>query len=159
MPEGSPIAALLKIWTMISKTKSQFFNAFHPLQSLKFSAAGAIPARVALVWCFSWVAISPAAVVAGAGWYLLEPPAQPRISKGEEKIFAITDAPLSQWEHVRSYDKAADCEKAKKDRSASALRDTEDKQYADQKDTFILLYIEASNSRCVASDDPRLLGQ
>ena len=143
----------------VPKTKSQFFNAFHSPQSWKFPAAVAITGRVALVWCFSWVAISPAVVVAGAGWYLLKPPTQSRISEGEEKIFAITDAPLSQWEHAGSYDKAAECEKAKKDLSASALRDMGDNRDSDLKEIFIVLYTQASTARCVAFDDPRLLGQ
>jgi hypothetical protein len=65
------------------------------------------------------------------GWYLLVPPSQD------------TNLPISQWNHIGSFDTAAECEKNRVDLHRQNLNDP-------AKDQLILL------SECIASDDPRL---
>jgi hypothetical protein len=72
-----------------------------------------------------------AAALALVGWYLMAP------------LSLQTNLPISEWNHIGSYDKATDCEDG---RVALAEKNKHDPQ----KYRLILL------SECIASDDPRL---
>jgi len=123
---------------------------------------------VLLVWgSFAW---------AGQGWYLLLPP---KSSCPPEKICAEwdTNAPLSQWEHVRASDSAQECELTRIDgyeqalqratrlqkNTANAVKEAQSANDREKLTTLRRMQMEGmnamtqyGNSRCIASDDPRL---
>ncbi len=100
---------------------------------------------------------------AGAGWYLLAPPQATR--DGQALVGVNTQAPLSQWQAVASFDQARECEetrarwidlgyktleRAPKDVASRVARWDEPEQLAwSQALTDITV-------RCIATDDPRL---
>jgi hypothetical protein len=116
---------------------------------------------------------------AGGGWYLLIPP---RSSFNEHEAFLrgfkiLDSKPLSEWGQEGAYDSAAECEAAKSshvgveqryyEKSAEAYR----KDLGANTDPVALklqrYFTENANatvdaylaSRCVRSDDPRLVGR
>ncbi len=116
-------------------------------------------------------------VAAGNGWYLLKPPLRQGVTDEEilrqfpqwkglskEKLHEIApevmgdwDAPLSEWVYIGSFDMAAECEKVKIRLMKAALaREPElrlkyPNGYPTMESTFL------RESRCIASDDPRLM--
>jgi hypothetical protein len=76
-----------------------------------------------------------AAALALVGWYLMVPP----IRDGK-----VIDVPVSQWEHLDSFDSARECR--------VAGYKYQDRQKAEKKP-----YPGAWE--CIASDDPRLKGK
>lgn len=78
------------------------------------------------------------------GWYLMAPPLNSDLKVNYHAL-------LSQWVLVASYDRAAECEKERtrrlKQAAAEPIKDST---------TALLEFSEASNSVCIASDDPRL---
>jgi hypothetical protein len=91
-----------------------------------------------------------AAALALVGWYLIEPPFT-RLPNG--LYDARTDAPLSEWNHVFSFDEASLCETARSIRVNFAKQDaTKKPQSSDEAFMAAIgLYCE-----CIATDDPRL---
>jgi hypothetical protein len=92
-----------------------------------------------------------AAALALVGWYLLGPP-----QRGESANFD-TDAPLSKWKVINSFDNLGACEQGRiieqgrwYDRAARDTPGTKDAI----KDAIMLILLDSA--KCVASDDPRL---
>lgn len=102
--------------------------------------------------------MAPAASWAG-GFYLLVAP---------RKVSGAADsgAPLAQWSHEMSYDSARECEAGRVERfrrraslerpGAPAPRPREDGGAPAELDEEVLRHAMNAESRCVASDDPRL---
>jgi hypothetical protein len=118
-------------------------------------------------------------VEGGVGWYLLKPPLRTGI-KDEEilqlypewrgstkrelheiapQVMGDWHAPLSRWIHEGSFDSAAECERARVrliEFEKSREREIREK-YPDGYPTLGTTLMR--NSRCIASDDPRLLNR
>jgi hypothetical protein len=111
-------------------------------------------------------------VIAGQGWYLMAPPAHPNIlwaasCVSEGKIPAQNcalvavdrNAPLSKWKQVSAHDSANDCEStigkflalARSDRAKTQSNGNRNEEFAAR-----VRELTWEDSRCVASDDPRL---
>jgi hypothetical protein len=103
-----------------------------------------------------------AAALALVGWYLLMPPLKNKS--------VATDAPLSTWKLVNSFDTASDCEN-----SRSSLIEQAKKTASQENKDFEATRGDGSNSqnletlqqlyflevvvplqKCIATDDPRL---
>jgi hypothetical protein len=91
-----------------------------------------------------------AAALALVGWYLIEPPFS-RLPNGQYD--AQTDAPLSKWFHVASFDKASLCEAA---RNIRVNAGKEDVTKSPQSDSEKLMAAIGLYCECIATDDPRL---
>ena len=90
-----------------------------------------------------------AAALALTGWYLMIPPA---IEEHSNHRLYTKAAPLSQWQMLKSFDTAKECEGAV-EALAKPLRAAIDQQQHLSLDDMRPLY-----ARCFASDDPRLRG-
>jgi hypothetical protein len=91
-----------------------------------------------------------AAALALMGWYLIDPPFV-RLPNGQYD--AKTDAPLSEWLHVASFDEASLCEAARAFRVNAGKEDaTKDSQSNDEK----VMAAIGPYCECVSTDDPRL---
>src|SRR5260370_20513328 len=104
--------------------------------------------------------LSRAAALALVGWYLMLPP------MNEKGVFS--DAPMSDWDQIESFENAAACEQALR-LSQDALSATSDQEFkersqqeAAQNGKMIISKVDAlrraNNGKCIASDDPRLKG-
>ncbi|MGO9061540.1 MAG: hypothetical protein ACLQU2_29820, partial [Candidatus Binataceae bacterium] len=95
-----------------------------------------------------------AAALALVGWYLMMPP----FHKDSEGMIdgLMSHAPVSQWDHVKSFDTAQACETGWKqniDHRMSSLRqfNLADSRLGD------LWKAATHEARCISSDDPRLV--
>ncbi|MBI2359013.1 MAG: hypothetical protein HYV04_08940 [Deltaproteobacteria bacterium] len=123
------------------------------------------------------IAMSTAVPVsAGTGWYLLKPPLREGVTDDEilrrfpqwrtatkEELHEIApevmgdwDAPLHRWTHEGSFDTAAECEavRIRLMKAAKAEEPEFRKKYPDGYPTLRTTLLR--ESRCIASDDPRL---
>lgn len=113
---------------------------------------------------------------AGAGWYLLTPPLRQGLSDEEilrqfpqwrsatkrelheiaPTVMGEWDAPLDRWTHEGSFDTAADCEATRLRLIKMAVAEEPElrRKYPDGYPTLRSTLLR--NSRCIASDDPRL---
>jgi len=82
------------------------------------------------------------------GWYLLEPP----LTNTGVNIHA----PLSEWNIVRTFDHADDCEQLLD--KIHSWKTLEELKRRDPKNTagIGLAFAQALETRCIATDDPRL---
>lgn len=81
-----------------------------------------------------------AAALVLVGWYLMMPPLNRNLPDGVD-----TDAPLSRWVYLGSFDTASEC-------NEFALRSASEYKAAGDKESEILMFLD----RCIATDDPRL---
>lgn len=104
-----------------------------------------------------------AAALASIGWYLMVPPVARRMP-----LLLETNKPLSQWETRQSFDTAEECKDAQhKIRGyLNAATDRGFKEAGSQKaylaDPVVQMLWEEQGkiqtSKCIATDDPRLMG-
>jgi hypothetical protein len=112
---------------------------------------------------------------AGAGWYLLIPPFRPlsdeeilrqfpqwrsatkrELHEIAPQVLGEWDAPLDRWTHEGSFDTAAECETTRLRLIKMAVAEEPElrRKYPDGYPTLRSTLLR--NSRCIASDDPRL---
>jgi hypothetical protein len=94
----------------------------------------------------------PAAALALVGWHLLEPPFKASASFASNgKYDAVSEAPLSKWYHVASFDEARLCEMARHLRTAAS-------KDAEANGGHKVVAAIGQYAECIATDDPRLKG-
>jgi hypothetical protein len=99
------------------------------------------------------------AAVALLGWYLLSP--LPRVDpNGGASPQSLVDAdrPLHEWTRAKSFQTAGECQAYLKDWIIEQRLETE-KLPKPVASSAVLELNKRSNSRCVESDDPRLIGR
>ena len=89
-----------------------------------------------------------AAALALAGWYLMVPP----ILQEDDSVRINPEAPIGQWSVLKSFDSAEACNEIKQTLERSN-RNLEPAETNDQ-----LKKDSALNTKCIATDDPRLKG-
>ena len=103
------------------------------------------------------------AALALVGWYLMQPPMVMPQTGGPTWITFNSTAPISQWNHVDSFDNAADCEAARKSLLDRTKKDTsivvpEGMSQRDVRMSLNERVMNAVSAECIATDDPRLKG-
>lgn len=104
-----------------------------------------------------------------AGWYLLQPQVMGKYDEQSRDVwFAIPDdVPLGRWESIGVFDTAKECISAREQRLAKTTKDYDASKRLGEpdirKDGRLTVYsvsrislMAVEQSRCVASDDPRL---
>lgn len=122
---------------------------------------------VAVLFAVALSARAESDAEAGAGWYRLEPPGEDMIWEDSVSMpFVRTDSQLSRWRHLGSYDTAEECERGNQKNwySVGERQMALDKQFPKglpkvKEKALTLSAAMAMDARCVASDDPRLLGK
>jgi hypothetical protein len=111
-----------------------------------------------LLFAACLLTLTPARGFAGQGWYLLIP-STPRDSAGQLTVEVA--APFHRWEHVDSYDSAAECraemfarKRIASERAAEVGRSPDARTQV--ADGVRAIFIAWERARCIASDDPRL---
>jgi hypothetical protein len=115
----------------------------------------------------AFVVVWSAVGSAEAGWYRLLPPTYR--AEGEKDDAYLTTipkidstVPLSEWEHVQSFDTAAECEAVNRRFLEDSQRILKDAATTDWNTLSIqdrvkrMLAIQNYGARCIATDDPRL---
>ncbi len=95
-------------------------------------------------------------LASAGGWYLLSPPGTFDDSDPANPVFQIDDkVPMSRWKHVEAYDSAKECQRGRGEYIAAAGQ--VGKEMGKPGDgVWFHLVLRAQESRCVATDDPRL---
>jgi hypothetical protein len=88
---------------------------------------------------------------AGQGWYLLTPP--PLKGSKDRRDF---QAPLRMWSQFGAYDTARECEESLSNWRGSTEQQIESVKNKADIDRLRDRLTRADESRCIASDDPRL---
>ena len=94
------------------------------------------------------------ALLAACGWFLLEPPVKQTGLKLENAL----SCPYSEWQQIRAFDTAQECEKDRKEIDRRALKDMIDKTLEntaknEQERYFIkVLRAQAMAARCISSE-------
>jgi hypothetical protein len=134
-----------------------------------------------LAWCgvLLIVLCAPVAAVAGAGWYLLEPPVEQTERDGKRRLLLddwyhlpeneegmhwriAREMRFADWLHKASFDSAAACESDRKKRGDNAARSMRESIEREKKEgkkvptVSVTRYAAVRDSRCIASDGPRL---
>ena len=115
--------------------------------------------------------IRHAAALALMGWYLISPPlTKDPINPVTGTGWPATDAPLSKWTILDSYDSAADCGI---ERDKDRMQDVQGLQKIDNEGHWSLSrsghrdpnyavavaqMLAGTEAECIATDDPRLAG-
>ncbi len=116
---------------------------------------------------------------AAAGWYLLKPPLRQGMTDDDilrhypqwrsatrqelheiaPEVMGEWEAPLYRWNHEGSFDTAAQCEAERLRLMKAAIAEEPElrRKYPDGYPTLRATLLRAS--RCIASDDPRLVGR
>jgi hypothetical protein len=109
-----------------------------------------------------------AVALALVGWYLMVPPVADRAFELSQPRLIEGSAPLSDWDIRRAYDTADECEKANWEMRKPAMDGILKKLRANEKSlkgessTERIRRIDMareSSAKCIATDDPRLIGK
>jgi len=108
--------------------------------------------------------LSHAAALALVGWYLMVPPTfvypiNGNVLDPNSRVQVNLNAPLAWWFNFGEYDSRSSCETV---RAREIQRDAKlEENFLKTKPPNELIGIEEmdKNARCVASDDPRLIGK